>query len=229
MNLLELRKELKECSSKERADSNARFFKTGKGQYGEGDIFLGVTVPNIRKVIKNYSNLFLEDISALLDSKYHEERLAALLILVNKFEVDNNEDIVRFYLKKTKRINNWDLVDLSADKILGKGLFNKDKSILYQLAKSSNLWERRISIISTFYFIKNNSFKDTLDVSKILLKDKHDLIHKAVGWMLREVGKRDELRLKNFIKENISAMSRTTLRYAIEKFSKEERKYFLQL
>ena len=121
------------------------------------------------------------------------------------------------------------MVDLSADKILGKGLFNKDKSILYQLAKSSNLWERRISIISTFYFIKNNSFKDTLDVSKILLKDKHDLIHKAVGWMLREVGKRDELRLKNFIKENISAMSRTTLRYAIEKFSKEERKYFLQL
>ena len=205
-----------------------RFFKTSKGEYGEGDIFLGAKVPEIRSVIKNHKELSFKELQELLDSKIHEYRLAALLILVNQYTKTKSETIVEFYLGNTKNINNWDLVDLSADKIRGTYLLDKDKKILYSLARSNNLWERRIAILSTFHFIKNNQFQDTLKISEILLKDKHDLIHKAVGWMLREVGKRDQELEESFLKKHYKSMPRTMLRYSIEKFKEKKRKKYLK-
>lgn len=205
-----------------------KFFKTGLGQYGEGDIFLGITVPESRKIAKKYENLSLKDTTKLLKSKIHEERLVALLVLVQKFkEIKERKQIVDFYLKHTKKINNWDLVDLSAPKILGMYFLDKDKSILYKLAQSQNLWDKRIGIISTHTFILNNKFQATLKISEILLNDDHDLIHKAVGWMLREVGKKDVDILEKFLKKNYKKMPRTMLRYAIEKFPEKTRKSYL--
>lgn len=227
--LQELRKELAKHSSKYRSEINQKFFKTGKGEYGEGDIFLGLTVPNIRKIAKKYSFVSLKIVQELLNSKIHEERLLALFILVDQFKKTGNEKIVQFYLKNTKKVNNWDLVDSSADKILGNHLLNKPKNILYKLANSSNLWERRISILSTFEFIRNNQFQDTFKIAEILLNDKQDLIHKAVGWMLREVGKRNQTVLEKFLKKYYKRMPRTMLRYAIEKFDERRRKEYLSI
>ena len=226
--LTSLEKELKIKANPEKAKILQRFFKTGPGEYGEGDVFLGIVVPEIRKLVKKYSNLKIKEIIKLLHSKIHEERLTALLIMVNKFQVEEDkEKIYNLYLKNTKYINNWDLVDLSADKIIGDYLLNKPKSILYKLAKSKSIWERRISIIATFNFIKNNKFTETLKISKILLNDEHDLIHKAVGWMLREIGKKDLKIEESFLRKYCKKMPRTMLRYAIEKFPEKKRKQYL--
>jgi len=215
------------------------FFKTDKGEYGEGDVFLGIVVPLQRQVAKKYfPEASLTDLQKLLNSKIHEYRLVALLMLVaksgdlsltagDKIE-KNKEQIFDFYLKNTKNINNWDLVDLSAPNIVGNFLLDKDTKILYKLATSKNLWERRIAVISTFAFIKENQFIDTLKIAELLLNDKHDLIHKAVGWMLREVGKRDIKSLENFLNKHYKTMPRTMLRYAIEKLPENKRKKYLK-
>ena len=225
----QIKRDLKKVADEEKAKILQGFFKTGPGQYGEGDVFLGVSVPNIRKVAKGaVERLSLNDVKKLLSSKVHEKRLVALLILIEKYKKD--KDVVYdFYLENVKCVNNWDLVDLSAPNIVGDYLLErKDRKILYRLAKSDNLWEKRIAIVSTFAFIRDGQFSDTLKISKILLKDKHDLIHKAVGWMLREVGKRDEKLLKKFLRDNYSGIPRTTLRYAIERFEEGERLGFLR-
>lgn len=205
------------------------FFKTGKGQYGEGDIFIGVSVPNTREVAKKYKDIDLNLIKELLESKIHEERLLGVLILVQKYQKTNDDKIFLFYKQHNTKINNWDLVDLSADKIVGHYYFNNYNKIseLHKLSKSNNLWERRTAIISTFYFIKNNQFKDTIKISEILLSDKHNLIQKAVGWMLREVGKKNKSVLIQFLNKYYKKMPRTMLRYAIEKFTENERKRYL--
>jgi 3-methyladenine DNA glycosylase AlkD len=229
LKLLNLRKELKTKANPQKAKILQKFFKTGPGEYGQGDIFLGVTMPEIRKLIKKYSNLELEKTIKLLKSKIHEERMLALLILINKFQNQNNrKKIYNLYLKNIKHINNWDLVDLSAYKIIGDYLLGKPRLILYKLAKSKNLWQKRISIIATFSFIKNNDFEETLKIAEILLKDKNDLIHKAVGWMLREVGKRNIKKEKKFLDKHLKKMPRTMFCYAIEKFPEKERKQYLK-
>jgi 3-methyladenine DNA glycosylase AlkD len=222
-------KDLRKLKDKKQAENLQRFFKTGKGEYGEGDVFLGIKVPIQRKICKNYGDLNLNAIQKLLNSKIHEHRLCGLFVLVSKYKKSKNKkEIFKFYLKNTKKINNWDLVDLSSPNIVGEYLLNKDKKVLYKLAKSKNLWEKRISIVSTFTFIRNNKLEDTLKISQILLKDKHDLIHKAVGWMLREVGKKDIKKLELFIQKNYKDMPRTMLRYAIEKFPEKKRKDYLK-
>ena len=226
----QIKKDLLELRSPKQAKILSRFFKTSKGEYGEGDVFLGVIVPEQRKVAKKYLNLSLKDLQELLSSKIHEYRLTSLFILIDKYrksDEKSKKEIVDFYLKNTKNINNWDLIDLSSGKILGNYLLNKNKSILYKLAKSKSLWERRISIMSTSEFIRSNKFDDTLKISEILLKDKHDLIHKAVGWMLREVGKRYLAVEEKFLKKYYKKMPRTMLRYAIEKCEEKKRRYYL--
>ncbi len=224
----ELEKELKAKINPSKAKILEKFFKISPGEYGEGDVFLGITVPETRKLAKKYSFLDIKKVEKLLHSKFHEKRLLALLIMIDKFQNENNkEKIYNFYLKNTKHINNWDLVDSSAYKIVGEYLVNKPKDDLYKLVKSSCLWERRISIISTFSFIKNNEFKETFRIIEILLKDNHDLIHKAAGWMLREVGKRNLKAEKSFLDKHHKKMPRTMLRYAIEKFPEKERKQYL--
>lgn len=225
--------ELSGAANPEKAEILSRFFKTGKGQYGEGDVFLGITVPVQRRIAKKYSGLELPDLERLLSSKIHEHRLVSLLILVEKFRKGDEalrEEIVRFYLDHTGQVNNWDLVDLSAEKILGEYLAGrKDKALLSRLARSGNLWERRIAIMATFAFIKRNRFDETLRVAGILLPDPHDLIHKAVGWMLREVGKRDMEKEESFLRKYHGKMPRTMLRYAVERFDEGRRKYWLLL
>jgi len=231
-------KDFQKLANKEKASILSRFFKTGKGQYGYGDKFLGIVVPLQRMLSKKYKELPFKDIEKLLHSSIHEHRLTALFILIERFkkalkegDKRNIEKIVKFYLSNTKNINNWDLVDLSAPNIFGEYLKIQSqvqaKSMLNHLAKSNNLWERRISILSTFTFIKNNKFDLTIQIAKILLFDRHDLIQKAVGWMLREVGKRDNKELINFLEKYSSEMPRTMLRYSIEKFPESKRKYFL--
>ncbi|MBI2578955.1 MAG: DNA alkylation repair protein [Candidatus Aenigmarchaeota archaeon] len=234
MSLTAVRAELANLGSAEKSRISARFFKTGPGQYGEGDVFLGVPVPETRKVAIKHKTLPLKEAEALLKSKIHEERLCAVLLLVHNYEkaekegdVKRKKEILDFYLKSTKYINNWDIVDLSADKILGRYLLNEDRSVLYKLAASGNIWERRMAIIATFYFLRNNQYDDTIKLAKILLKDKHDLIQKAVGWMLRELGKKDERLLEQFLRKHYKKIPRTTLRYAIEKFPESKRKAYL--
>jgi len=226
-----LKSELLSISDPKKAEGLKRFFKTAKGQYGEGDIFIGVTVPQLRKIALQYSVIPAEKALLLLHSPVHEERLVALFILIKKFDKgDENEKewIYNNYLGCTSWINNWDLVDLSADKIVGEYLYDKQKDILYTLAKSSSLWERRISIIATFTFIKKGNCEETFKISEMLLGDKHDLIHKAAGWMLREAGKRcSEDLLKQFLLRHYRIMPRTMLRYAIERMPEETRKAFL--
>ena len=228
---MRLKKEIKKLQDKEKAKILQRFFKTGKQEYGEEDLFLGVTVPKIRNLVKIYwKPTLFQEIQELILSKYHEERLLGLLILVKKYENSEEKvkkEIVEFYLKNSKQINNWDLVDLTAYNILGDYLLDKNKEVLYKLSKSENLWEKRISIISTLAFIKKNKFQDTIKISEILLEDKHDLIHKAVGWMLREMGKKDIEELEKFLDKNYKKMSRTTLRYSIERMSEQRRRYYL--
>ena len=200
-----------------------RFFKTGKGQYGEGDIFLGVTVPNIRGVAKEFKDINIDIIEKLIHSPWHEMRMCALLILVNNSKKEVTKDTFEFYLSQTKYINNWDLVDLSAPQIVGKFLLKKERDIIYRLAESDLLWDNRIAIVSTLTFIRNNDLDDTYKLSLKMMNHKHDLVHKAIGWMLREAGKRDAKRLYNFVMEYKNIMPRTMLRYSIEKFDKETR------
>ncbi|MFA6253297.1 MAG: DNA alkylation repair protein [Patescibacteria group bacterium] len=226
-----VKKDLKKLSKSSKAKILQRFFKTGKGQYSEGDKFIGVVVPDIRKVSKQYSDLPLKQVSELLHSKIHEERLCALLILVEQYKKGDSKkqkQIFGLYLKNYKYINNWDLVDLTAPRIVGAYLADKPKNILYKLAKSKNLWQRRIAILATFQFIYYCQSKETIKIANILLHDKHDLIQKAVGWMLREVGKRcDEQILLNFLDKNYKTMPRTMLRYAIERLLEKKRQHYL--
>ncbi|MFA4817888.1 MAG: DNA alkylation repair protein [Parcubacteria group bacterium] len=224
--------ELQKLKNPEKARLLGRFFKCAKGEYGEGDIFWGIMVPLQRQVAKKYfQEADLKDAQKLLDSPVYEQRLTGLLMLVLKFgKADEKlrKVVYNFYLKNTKRINNWDLVDLTAPKIVGGYLLNKDRKILYKLARSKNLWERRIAVLATFMFIRDNQFADSLKISEILLNDKHDLIHKAVGWMLREIGKRDIKAEEKFLQKYYRAMPRTMLRYAIEKFPERKRKKYLE-
>jgi 3-methyladenine DNA glycosylase AlkD len=235
MSLTPLKKELRKFATKERAVVSARFFKTGKGQYGEGDIFIGVSNPDARGVAKKYRDIPLADIETLLGSKIHEERFVALEILVMQFEkavkegnVKEQKQIVDFYLAHTDRINNWDLVDTSAFSILGAYLYNKDKKILMKLAKSNLLWERRIAVVATLYFIRQGRFDETLALALLLRNDEHDLIHKAVGWMLREVGKMDEKVLCDFLDQYAYTLPRTSIRYALERLSARQKSSYMK-
>lgn len=224
-------KDLDTFADPKKAELLSRFFKTGKDEYGEGDIFIGIVVPNQRIVAKEYKDLPLPEIQKLLNSKIHEYRLTALLILTYKFpkaDEQTKQEIVKLYLHNTQNINNWDLVDLSALYILGKYFSNHSgREILYKLSLSKNLWERRIAILSTFEFIRNKQYIDSLKLAELLVHDKHDLMHKAVGWMLREIGKRDLKTEENFLKEHYQTMPRTMLRYAIEKFPEPKRQFYL--
>ena len=222
---------LKLVATDERRKVNEWFFKTGKGEYGYGDIFLGVTMPNIRRIAKKFSQeIFLQELTKLIQSPIHEVRLCALIILVNKYNKEEPDRIYHYYLKHLNSINNWDLVDSSAPYIVGDYLYNNQEQskILLEFSQSENLWVRRISIVSTFAFIKNNEFNKTLEIAKLLLNDDQDLIHKAVGWMLREIYKRDKRIIKRFLKQNYALIPRTTLRYAIERMDKEERFLYLK-
>ena len=226
-----IHEEFKKMSNQEHAALLQKYFKTGKGEYGEGDIFLGLHVPTVRKIAKKYRILSLSEASEFLKSPFHEERLFALFVLVELFKranEENKKEIYDFYLKNTNFINNWDLVDASAGPIIGAYLFTRDRKPIYVLAKSRNLWERRIAIMATSFFIANNEYADTLNLTEMLLNDKEDLIHKAVGWMLREIGKRNLEIEENFIKKHYQNMPRTMLRYAIEKFPEEKRKSYLK-
>ena len=236
MSAAQIQKELRKISDKKKAKLYAGYFKTGKGEYGEGDVFIGISTPDQVKVAKKYIDIPLFEIQKLLKSKIHEDRSVALAILRLKFEKAEDRDrkkIFDFYIKNTKFVNNWDLVDTSAPYISGAFLLNKDKKVLYKLSKSKNLWEKRISIISTYHFIKNKKFEDTLQISEILLYDEHDLIHKAVGWMLREglleirVLVPDLKTEEKFLKKYYKKMPRTMLRYAIERFPELKRKKYL--
>jgi 3-methyladenine DNA glycosylase AlkD len=226
-----LRLRLRSKANSEKAKVLQKFFNTGVGEYGEGDIFIGVSVPDIREIAKSCSScLSFLDIQKLLNSKIHEEKLCALLILVEKYQQGDSpekERVFKFYKANTKRINNWDLVDLSAPKIVGDYLLDRDKDILYSGADSDNLWERRIAVVSCFEFIRQRNFEDILKIAEILIPDDQDLIHKAVGWMLREVGKRDFNAENIFLKNNYKLMPRTMLRYAIERFPETLRKSYL--
>lgn len=227
MRLPDLKKELRASADPERAKNLAWFFKTGKGQYGHGDRFIGLTVPTMRRIAHRYIDLPLTDVAKLLASPIHEHRAAALEILVAQYAREKSKAIFGFYLKHTKFVNNWDLVDGSAPYIAGQHLLTRPRRILYRLAKSKNLWERRIAIVSTFAFIKAGEIDDTFAIAKLLLNDDHDLIHKAVGWALREAGKQSTPALLEFLKQNYSALPRTTLRYAIERFPAAQRKRML--
>jgi 3-methyladenine DNA glycosylase AlkD len=229
--LAQAKKDLHSHKDRVKAEFLKRFFKTGKGEYAQGDRLLGITVPVTRTVAKKYNDLPVKDVFTLLKSPLHEERLMALFILVHKFKKGTEgerKQIVASYLKHiAKYVNNWDLVDSSAPYITGMYLFDKSRSVLYKLARSKNLWEKRVSIISTQYFIRNADFMDTLKISEILMNDKHDLIHKAVGWMLREVGNKSQELETKFLKKFAHKMPRTMLRYAIEKYPESVRKKFL--
>lgn len=231
MTLKLIRKQIRELADPKIAEISQRFFKTGPGEYGEGDRFIGIRVPMLRKLVKAHKNISIETSQKLLTSAVHEERLLALFFLIELYqngEENTRKRIYRLYLKNMSYINNWDLVDSSAEHIVGDFLFDGSKTVLYKLAKSKDLWERRIAIISTFYFIKRNRYDDTLLISEMLLEDKADLIHKAVGWMLREIGKRNLETEENFLQLHYQKMPRTMLRYAIEKFSTFKRQQYLK-
>ena len=222
---------LKTLATEERRKVNEWFFKTGKGEYGYGDIFLGVTMPDIRRIAKKFSQeISLQELTELIRNPIHEVRLCALIILVNKYKKENSDKIYQYYMDHLTAINNWDLVDSSAPYIVGDYLYkHPEKSkILKDFSHSENLWVRRISIVSTFAFIRKNEFNKTLEIAKLLLNDDHNLIHKAVGWMLREIYKRDERIIKRFLRQNYAQIPRTTLRYAIERMDKEERLLYLK-
>ena len=229
MRARDVRKELRRLSDPEKARVMQRFFKTGQGEYGEGDIFLGVVVPKSRQIARSFKELDIDEVKVLLYSSIHEERLVALLILIHKFNsTSNREKIVSFYTDNLKQINNWDLVDLSAPSILGAHLIDKDKDIIYKLSRSENVWERRIAIVATYYFIRKNKFNDTFRICQMLLHDNHDLVHKAAGWMLREVGKRNITLADAFLKKHYAAMPRTMLRYAIERFPEAKKRGYMK-
>lgn len=207
-----------------------RFFKTGPGQYGEGDLFRGIRVPQIRKLLASFGNAPLSEITLLLRSPYHEDRLFALLLLVKQYRLGNDRTraaIYKLYLANTGRINNWDLVDLTAEHIVGAHLFHRSRRPLDRLAISPLLWDRRIALLATFHFIKRYDFSDTLRLAERFLNHREDLLHKATGWMLREIGKRDTAVLERFLREHLAALPRTTLRYAIERFPEDKRQAYL--
>jgi 3-methyladenine DNA glycosylase AlkD len=232
-NLLhQIQDELINHATPERALSMQRFFKTGKGEYGEGDFFHGVSVPQQRIIAKNFAKEADADtILSLMLSKFHEERLTGVFILVSKFKTDSKKGNEKFwvdlYLKNTHRINNWDLVDSSAHLILGKWLEDKDRAILSKLVKSKLLWDNRIAIVSTLHFIRNNDFNDILALAPLMFSHSHDLIHKASGWMLREVWQRDAPIIEKFLDQHVANMPRTMLRYTIEKMDEKKRKGYL--
>jgi 3-methyladenine DNA glycosylase AlkD len=223
---------LKALGDSDIAAHSQRFFKTVKGQYGEGDVFLGIRVPVVRKCVREYRSIPLEDTLEILKSPFHEARLLALLIMVAKFSSSKaaveKKSIYQAYLSHTNFINNWDLIDASAEHIVGAHLFDKSRKPIYRLVDSKDLWKRRIGVMSTFHFVKRNDFVDTLAVAELLLGDREDLIHKAVGWMVREVGKRDPQVHKEFLNRHYLKMPRTMLRYAIEKLPETQRKAYLR-
>jgi len=244
--LNKLKKDLQKLADPEKAKILQGFFKTGKGQYGEGDVFLGITVPEQRKVAKKYLGISLSELEKLIHSKIHEYRLTGFMLLVYKYQrqakaeknlsgeaeeakTEDKKKLFNFYLKNRKHANNWDIVDVTAPKVVGVYLLNNPdkRKILYKYAKSKDLWEKRIAIVSTMTFIRAGQFDDTLKISEILLNDKHDLIHKAVGWMLREVGKKDQMIEEKFLKKYYKQMPRTMLRYAIERLEETKRKDYL--
>jgi 3-methyladenine DNA glycosylase AlkD len=227
----DVQRRLKKLGNPEHAAISQRFFKTGPGEYGEGDIFIGIRVPVLRKLVKEFKDLPAREVEILLRSPIHEERLFAILLFVHIFskgDETTKKGIYNLYLKSTEFINNWDLVDVSAEHIVGAYLMDKNKRPLYRLTKSKNLWERRIAIIATFYFVRRHEFSETLKISNMLLADRHDLIHKATGWMLREIGKRDLKTEEKYLKTLYKKMPRTMLRYAIEKFPEEKRQRYLK-
>ena len=224
--------EIRELANEEIAKHSLRFFKTDKGQYGFGDIFLGVRAPKIRLIAKKHIDISIADMKTLIQSKYHEERFLGLIILVNKYgkakDKKNRNQLYKIYVSSFKHINNWNLVDVTCPHVTGKHLIDKDRTILYKWAKSEDLWTKRIAMVSTFSFIRKNDLEDTFKIAEILLHDEHDLIHKAVGWMLREAGKRDLKREETFLKKYYKTMPRTMLRYAIEKFPETKRQKYLK-
>ncbi|MCD4693855.1 DNA alkylation repair protein [bacterium] len=228
----QIKNEIIEFADKKRAEITSSFFKTSKGEYGEGDLFLGVRVPVLRQIAKKYKKINFKDLEKLLNTNLHEYRFIALVLLIDKYKKGDNiekKGVYDFYIKNLKNINNWDLVDISAPHIVGNYLEDKDRAILYKLVNSKNLWFRRVAIISTFSFIRNNDFKDCLKITEILLNDEEDLIHKAVGWMLREIGNRDLKTEEEFLKKYYKKIPRTTLRYAIEKFEEKKRQKYLKM
>jgi 3-methyladenine DNA glycosylase AlkD len=229
---MNLQHELRELGNAEIARHSLKFFKTGPGQYGAGDRFLGIRVPALRAVAKKHQEISIDDATELLRSEFHEERLTALFILVRRYQrskdADEQEAIFRLYRTSMRWINNWDLVDCSAEHIVGAHLRERDKRPLYKLAGSASLWERRIPMMATFHFIRHHEFDDALGIAEILLPDLEDLIHKAVGWMLREIGKRNIEAEERFLKRHCRRMPRTMLRYAIEKFPEEKRQRYMK-
>jgi len=228
-----VRRSLRQFASPERAKTHAWFFKTGKGEYGEGDVFIGVTVPEQRLVARHFRLLPLPEVDRLLTSRVHEERLTALLILVDQFSRSKDEvergRIFRLYLKRLRFVNNWDLVDASAEYIVGGWLEDKPRGLLDRLAKSKHLWSRRVAMVATFHYIRQGESEDAVRIATALLADRHDLIHKAVGWMLREVDKRaGPAALQSFLEQHAATMPRTMLRYAIERLPPAERTRWMQ-
>jgi 3-methyladenine DNA glycosylase AlkD len=225
-------KEFRKFANKDIAEHSTRFFKTGKGEYGHGDKFLGIRTPVIRSYAKENIELSFSDTKKLIKSKFHEERLLGLIILVYKYEKSKDEElrekIYKVYTSHFKYINNWDLVDVTCPKIIGRHLMNSDRSILYEWAISEDLWTRRIAIITNWWFVRKGDLKDVYKISKILLNDEHDLIHKAVGWMLREAWKKDSIKTEVFLKKYYKKMPRTMLRYAIEKIPEGKRQKYLK-
>lgn len=226
MTLAALRRDLRAVATPEQAEVSRRYFKTGKGEYGEGDCFLGIRAPQLREVVSRHADLPLRDVETLLDSSWHEERLAALLILVRRYRKEPDA-VYALYVRRMDRVDNWDLVDSSAPHIVGAYLESRDRALLYTLARSSSLWERRIAMLATQHFIRRGDFADALAIARLLLGDQHDLIHKAAGWMLREIADRDRAVAEAFMDEHAPRMPRTMLRYAIEKFPEPLRRRYL--
>lgn len=230
--ITDLINDLREIATPERAKQTARFFKNGKGEYGEGDIFIGVSNPQVRETVKKYYEIPIDELQDLLESNIHEFRFAALVILVYQFKKHKNrrEELFNFYLQHLKYINNWDLVDCSCRDIVGAYLFDKDRSILDEMALVPHLWTQRVAIISTWYFIREKQFDDTLRISELFINHKHDLIHKATGWMLREVwSKGGKQKVENFLEKHIREIPRTMLRYAIEKMPVEQKRALMTM
>jgi 3-methyladenine DNA glycosylase AlkD len=230
--LASVRRDLKKVARRDRAEGHASFFKTGPGEYGAGDRFLGVTVPQLRTIAREYRDMPLKYVVKLLQSPWHEERLLALLIMVGQYaraDTPTRQTIHQLYLRNTKSINNWDLVDSSAAQLVGAHLEPRDRRVLRRLARSKSMWERRIAMIATYHYIRQRDFKDALTIARLLRRDEHDLIHKAVGWMLREVGKRDRGAEERFLRKHARTMPRTMLRYAIEKFPQPLRQRYLSM
>lgn len=229
---MQIQKDLKKMASKKVAKQSQYYFKTGKGEYGYGDIFLGIKMPELRQLAKKYIEINLGNVKKLIKSKYHEERLVGLIILVNKYtKADTGKDkekIYQLYISHFKYINNWDLVDVTCPQIIGRHLAEGDRKILYVWAKSDHLWTKRIAVVTNWWFIRSGDLKDIFKIAKILIGDEHDLIHKAVGWMLREAGKKDLKLTENFLKEYYMRMPRTMLRYAIERFPEVKRQKYLK-